>query len=91
MIITSKFPGVCTCCRRPINVGQKIDWVKGVGSAHVVCPVIGMNQAAPRATQLTAGVQCRTCGGTSQRGAYGKWTGTCQCCRPDCSCYDCRS
>lgn len=36
---------------------------------------------------------CGTCGGTAgTRGRYGQYSGgTCQCCRPNCNCYDCRS
>ena len=37
--------------------------------------------------------KCGNCGGTAgRRGQYGKYEGgTCSCCRPNCSCYDCRS
>lgn len=46
-----------------------------------------------RCYSRSAGAKCRTCGGTAgTRGRYGQYTGgTCECCRPNCDCYDCRS
>jgi hypothetical protein len=38
MTITAKYPGKCKKCGGRINVGDKIEWTKGEGAAHVECP-----------------------------------------------------
>jgi hypothetical protein len=38
MTITAKFPGKCRNCGAVINVGDRIEWEKGSGAAHVKCP-----------------------------------------------------
>lgn len=37
MTITAKFPGKCRKCGAAIEVGEQIEWIKGVGSEHVSC------------------------------------------------------
>ena len=46
-----------------------------------------------RCAERAGAVKCGNCGGTpGKRGRYGQYTGgDCQCCRPNCNCYDCRS
>lgn len=38
MTITAKYPGKCNKCGGRINIGEKIEWTKGEGAAHVECP-----------------------------------------------------
>ena len=38
MTIIAKYPGKCKKCGGRINVGDKIEWTKGEGAAHVECP-----------------------------------------------------
>jgi hypothetical protein len=40
MTITAKFNGICTACKGTITTGQSINWEKGRGSSHVVCPPV---------------------------------------------------
>lgn len=55
MLITSKFAGNCLTCRRPIAIGEQVDWTRGVGSSHAACA--GVKAAAPpaaRGSRVTA-------------------------------------
>ena len=38
MTITAKYPGRCSKCGQPIQVGETIEWEKGKGGSHVSCP-----------------------------------------------------
>ena len=38
MTITAKFPGKCRNCGAVINAGDRIEWEKGLGAAHIKCP-----------------------------------------------------
>lgn len=38
MTITAKFPGKCRNCGAVILVGDRIEWTKGWGAAHIKCP-----------------------------------------------------
>lgn len=40
MTIIAKFPGKCTSCGKPINVGEKIEWSKTAGASHASCQKI---------------------------------------------------
>jgi len=37
MMILAKYPGKCLKCGMIIKTGDKINWEKGVGAAHVKC------------------------------------------------------
>lgn len=60
--LTAKFPGLCATCRRPIAVGQRINWARGGPSHHVDCLRPGETKrleqavAASRATDATINV-----------------------------------
>lgn len=34
----AKYNGKCRKCGQPIQVGDEIDWEKGIGASHAVCP-----------------------------------------------------
>ena len=38
MKIISKFNGTCKLCNGTISAGDKVEWEKGQGTAHIVCP-----------------------------------------------------
>jgi hypothetical protein len=38
MTITAKYPGTCRECGGRIQQGDRIEWEKGAGAAHVECP-----------------------------------------------------
>lgn len=42
MTITAKFAGTCKSCNRRFGAGEKINWTRGAGSTHVVCPASGL-------------------------------------------------
>ena len=39
MLITNKYENQCTKCKQTIPIEQQVEWTKGVGIAHVECPV----------------------------------------------------
>jgi hypothetical protein len=40
MTITAKYPGKCRKCGAVINIGDRIEWEKSKGAAHISCPAI---------------------------------------------------
>lgn len=54
MTITARYPGKCNRCGRSIQVGDQINWVKGVGSEHVTCPTAKTSAAAAPKTTNTS-------------------------------------
>jgi hypothetical protein len=38
MTITAKYPGTCVLCGERFAAGETIEWSRGSGSAHAVCP-----------------------------------------------------
>lgn len=38
MTMTAKFAGTCRNCRGRIAAGERIDWTRSGGAAHVTCP-----------------------------------------------------
>lgn len=40
MTITAKYPGTCALCGTRFAAGERIEWTKGAGSAHVQCPAL---------------------------------------------------
>lgn len=56
MTITAKFAGTCRKCGKPIMVGEKIEWEKGRGAAHLECPVAKpAGQVDPNAIKISSG------------------------------------
>lgn len=50
--LTANFPGRCTNCSTPIAAGDRINWTRGGGSSHVLCPppspvVVALTTARP--------------------------------------------
>jgi SWI/SNF-related matrix-associated actin-dependent regulator 1 of chromatin subfamily A len=55
MLIVSRFPGRCSACGGPIEVGAKISWTKGVREVqHAACSEEGRAQAAAVAVNVAA-------------------------------------
>lgn len=40
MTITAKFASQCPKCRTHIEIGEKVEWVKGSKATHKVCPLV---------------------------------------------------
>jgi SWI/SNF-related matrix-associated actin-dependent regulator 1 of chromatin subfamily A len=54
MIITSKYPGFCRACRKPIKVGEQISWSREHGARHLLCSPEGQAQQAAIAASCAA-------------------------------------
>jgi hypothetical protein len=52
MMLNSRFAGTCTRCRAPYNIGDRIEWIKGIkGATHAHCvnPAPGVWKPTPTA------------------------------------------
>jgi hypothetical protein len=52
MLMTAKFSGRCRDCGGTIRAGEKIDWAKGRGAAHVACDPSLRDGDHPAATHV---------------------------------------
>lgn len=53
MTITAKFASTCTTCHRPVSIGARVEWVKGVsGVRHTDCAV---STGAPASSRRARG------------------------------------
>lgn len=75
MVIAAKYPGKCNRCNGSICRGDRIEWSKGGGAAHLTCAGVDpATAAAPpddKAERRRRGL-CPTCGGWMPRGYSAK-------------------